>query len=106
MRLTFVLRASLVAATALPLAILAFGVRHSTADDQSPCCFANPRYSGVCQVVPGEGESCSSILAYLNNQNSVGKSYCGNTTIRGGWSQVDCEQTTIATGTTLECTGL
>ena len=56
-----------------------------------PCCFTNPRYTGVCQVTPGEGESCSSILGYLNNPNSVGKSYCGGTTVRGGWSQVTCE---------------
>lgn len=56
-----------------------------------PCCFTNPRYTGVCQVTPGEDESCSSILAYLNNPNSVGKSYCGGTTVRGGWSQVACE---------------
>lgn len=59
--------------------------------DGDPCCFANPRYTGVCKVVPGEDETCSDILAYLNNQNSVGKSYCGNTTIRGGWTQVDCD---------------
>jgi len=59
---------------------------------QEPCCFENPRYSGTCQVTPGEGESCSSILGYLNNPNSVGKSYCGNTKVRGGWSQVSCEK--------------
>jgi hypothetical protein len=44
-------------------------------------------------VTPGEGETCSSILAYLNNPNSVGKSYCGNTKVRGTWKQVDCEVT-------------
>jgi hypothetical protein len=55
------------------------------------CCFTNPRFSGVCQVTPGEGETCSDILAYLNNQASVGKTYCGNTKVRGGWSQVDCD---------------
>jgi len=59
---------------------------------QSPCCFENPRYSGTCQVTPGEGESCASILAYLNNPNSVGKNYCGNTKVRGGWTQVSCEE--------------
>ena len=58
---------------------------------KDPCCFTNPRYTGVCKVVPGEDETCSDILAYLNNQNSVGKSYCGNTTIRGGWTQVACD---------------
>lgn len=56
-----------------------------------PCCFENPRYSGTCQVTPGEDETCGDVLAYLNNPNSVGKDYCGNTTIRGGWTQVACE---------------
>jgi len=55
------------------------------------CCFTNPRFTGKCTVTPGEDESCSSILAYLNNQESVGKNYCGNTIIRGGWESVDCE---------------
>ena len=63
----------------------------STATQQSPCCFDNPRYSGTCEVTPGENESCSSILGYLNNPNSVGKMYCGNTKVRGGWTQVSCE---------------
>lgn len=63
----------------------------ATTAQQSPCCFENPRYSGTCQVTPGEGESCGSILGYLNNPNSMGKGYCGNTNIRGGWSQVECE---------------
>ncbi len=56
----------------------------------SPCCFSNPRFAGVCEVTPGEGETCASILAYLNNQSSTGKSYCGGTTVRGGWQQVEC----------------
>jgi len=56
------------------------------------CCFTNPRFTGVCKVTPGPDETCSDILAYLNNQASVGKTYCGNTKIRGGWVQVDCEQ--------------
>ena len=55
------------------------------------CCFENPRFSGTCEVTPGEDESCGSILGYLNNPNSMGKDYCGNTNIRGGWSQVSCE---------------
>jgi hypothetical protein len=63
----------------------------ATAVQQSKCCFENPRYSGTCEVTPGPEESCGSILGYLNNPNSVGKDYCGNTTIRGGWSQVTCE---------------
>ena len=56
------------------------------------CCFSNPRFTGTCRVVPGEDETCGSILGYLNNPNSVGKSYCGNTRIRGGWQQVSCDQ--------------
>ena len=58
---------------------------------QEPCCFKNPRYSGTCQVTPGPEESCGDIVAYLNNPNSVGKAYCGNTKVRGGWTQVKCE---------------
>jgi hypothetical protein len=61
------------------------------AQAKDPCCFTNPRYTGVCKVVPAEDETCGDILAYLNNQSSVGKSYCGNTTIRGGWTQVNCD---------------
>lgn len=60
------------------------------------CCFENPRFSGTCQVTPGQDESCGSILGYLNNPNSVGKAYCGNTKVRGGWSQVSCEGATAA----------
>ena len=56
------------------------------------CCFTNPRYTGVCQATPGPDETCADILAYLNNQSSVGKTYCGNTKVRGGWAQVDCDE--------------
>lgn len=56
-----------------------------------PCCYANPQYSGICAVQPGEGETCSTILAYLNNPNSQGKTYCESTSIRGGWRQVTCD---------------
>ncbi len=55
-----------------------------------PCCFANDRVQGTCTVIPGEGETCGSILSYLNNPMSTGKSYCGGTSLRGGWAQVDC----------------
>ena len=55
-----------------------------------PCCFNNVQYAGTCTVVPGAGESCQSVLDYLNNPMSTGKSYCGGTSIRGGWAQVDC----------------
>jgi hypothetical protein len=56
------------------------------------CCFNNPRYSGVCTVEPAEGETCQTILDYLNNPQSQGKTYCGNTNVRGGWKQVTCEK--------------
>ena len=42
------------------------------------------------QVTPQEGETCQSILDYLNTPNSAGKNYCGDTTIRGGWQQTSC----------------
>jgi hypothetical protein len=56
----------------------------------APCCFTNPAYTGICTVQPGDKETCKSILDYLNNPNSTGKSYCGGTTIRGGWKEVKC----------------
>lgn len=79
-------------------ALGAFAVEETpeTAMQQTKCCFENPRYSGTCEVTPGPEESCGSVLGYLNNPNSMGKDYCGNTTIRGGWSQVECEGTASA----------
>jgi hypothetical protein len=62
------------------------------ADPRPPCCFTNPQYSGVCKVEPGEGETCASILEYLNKPQSMGKSYCENTTVRGGWAQEKCKE--------------
>ena len=61
------------------------------ASSGEPCCFANDRYEGICTVIPGEGETCQDILGYLNNPMSTGKTYCGNTKVRGGWIQVDCQ---------------
>jgi hypothetical protein len=58
----------------------------------APCCFTNPRFSGVCSVEPAEGETCASVLAYLNDPQSQGKTYCSNTTIRGGWKTKRCER--------------
>jgi len=55
-----------------------------------PCCFNNDAYGGMCTVVPDQGETCQGILAYLNNPMSTGKSYCGGTTVRGGWARVNC----------------
>jgi len=90
--LSIIAIASLAVAAAVP-------VSAETASEQDPiggesCCFSNPRFSGVCMVTPGEDETCADILAYLNNQSSVGKTYCGNTKVRGGWSQVECESST------------
>lgn len=59
--------------------------------EESKCCFTNAAYSGVCEVTPGNDETCKSVLDYLNTPNSVGKSYCGGTSIRGGWEQVSCK---------------
>jgi hypothetical protein len=61
-----------------------------TDDTPARCCFTNPRYSGTCEVQPAKDESCAQILGYLNNPMSQGKSYCGSTTIRGGWQSVAC----------------
>ena len=57
----------------------------------SPCCFTNLRYAGVCQAEPLEDETCASILAYLNQPTSVGKSHCNSTAVRGGWKQTKCK---------------
>ncbi len=84
------------------LAAVAAAEDSSTGIQQSPCCFENPRYSGTCEVTPGEDESCGSILGYLNNPNSVGKTYCGNTKVRGGWTQVSCEGA-ASTATSTPC---
>jgi hypothetical protein len=78
--------------------VLASDTATEPASQQEPCCFENPRYSGTCQVTPGPEESCADILAYLNNPNSVGKSYCGNTKVRGGWTEVDCSEMTASVG--------
>jgi hypothetical protein len=79
-------------------ALLALSLRtdagSSAAEQRSrvrpPCCFAHPRYAGVCAVHPGRGETCTNILSYLNKPRSIGKTYCKNTTVRGGWTRVGC----------------
>jgi hypothetical protein len=63
----------------------------STTQEKPKCCFTNPQYSGVCQVEPAKGESCDSILAYLNQPGATGKTYCSNTDVRGGWQRVSCK---------------
>ena len=55
------------------------------------CCFVNHGFSGTCVVTPAEKETCETILGYLNDIRSTGKTYCRNTEVRGGWRQVRCE---------------
>lgn len=59
---------------------------------KEPCCFQNPAYPGTCEVQPAEDETCASILAYLNNPMAQGKTYCGGTDVRQGWTAVSCEE--------------
>jgi hypothetical protein len=78
------------------LTLLSAGLRAPRAASQSenakkPCCFKNPGYAGTCTVQPTEDETCASILAYLNNPVAEGKTYCGGTTIRRGWTEVSCD---------------
>jgi hypothetical protein len=64
------------------------------ADGQDPrphCCLTNPRYVGTCEVEPEKDETCASILEYLNNPQSQGKSYCNRTNIRADWKLIPCE---------------
>jgi hypothetical protein len=65
--------------------------------ERSPCCFVNSGFRGVCEVTPGQGETCESILRYLNNPRAVGKTYCTDTNIRGGWKQASCRKAAVAT---------
>jgi hypothetical protein len=58
--------------------------------NQPGCCYANPRFAGVCVVQPARSETCSSILNYLNSPGSSGKTYCDSTEVRGEWKQVRC----------------
>ena len=83
--------AALLGLTALVAVTVMVPSRAEGQQAAAKCCFNNPRFTGTCEVTPSEGESCASILAYLNNQAATGKSYCGNTTIRGGWVKVDCK---------------
>jgi len=76
-----------VGATAAPSA------RPAAADGDAPfCCVATPRFAGICKVTLAEDETCDDVLAYLNNAASVGKTYCGTTPIRGGWTEVECQE--------------
>lgn len=70
----------------------------AAASARPSCCYTNPQYAGVCVVQAGEGETCASIRAYLNNPRSLGKTYCESTTVRGGWKQVKCARTRTSPG--------
>lgn len=89
-----------VAVAVLAAALLVAAAPSRAADPPKPCCFANDQYAGTCKVVPGEGETCQSILAYLNNPMSTGKAYCGSNNIRGGWTVVSCDKGKSAEGGT------
>ncbi len=60
----------------------------ATADEN--CCLNNYRFAGGCMVVARGSETCSSVQSYLNSFDSVGKYYCDNTTVRGGWTVTTC----------------
>jgi uncharacterized protein (TIGR02246 family) len=70
------------------LTVICVAPAEVSADEK--CCLNNFRYAGGCMVIVRGQETCQDVLAYLNNFNSVGKYYCDNTTIRGGWSLSDC----------------
>lgn len=70
---------------------LACAAQAADKDPRPHCCFTNARYVGTCEVEPAKDLTCAAILDYLNNPQSQGKSYCGSTSIRGGWQQVPCE---------------
>jgi uncharacterized protein (TIGR02246 family) len=70
------------------IAVAAIFPRAAAADEN--CCLNNFRFAGGCMVVARGSETCSSVLAYLNNFDSVGKYYCDNTTVRGGWTVTEC----------------
>ncbi len=79
------------AVMALAMAVPPQAAQEQQTEEPKPCCFANPSYYGICKVTPAEDETCASILEYLNNPMSTGKTYCDFTDIRGGWELVDCE---------------
>jgi hypothetical protein len=77
----------------LPVAVAALvALAFTSSSAEKKCCFSHPSYSGTCEVVPAEGETCESVLQYLNTPLSQGKTYCGGTELRGGWKLVSCEE--------------
>jgi hypothetical protein len=82
-----------VAAWVLLVQVVASGLTSAPQGNQR-CCFKNSAYSGTCVVDPAPGETCASILEYLNSPNTVGKTYCNGTRIRGGWTVAACDSQT------------
>lgn len=80
---------AMLAITALPGAPAA-AVAPAAAGPDTRCCFTNQGHVGVCVVIPGERETCKSVLTYLNTPNTVARTYCNSSRIRGGWKQVPC----------------
>ena len=78
--------------TILVAALAVGGAIAASASSGTTCCVANPRFAGICAVELGEDETCADVLRYLNTANTVGKTYCGGTDIRGGWKQVSCQE--------------
>lgn len=75
--------------TVLVVSLALVAAQPAGAQDER-CCFNNFRFAGGCMVIPRGTETCAGILSALNSFNSVGNTYCDNTTVRGGWSLSDC----------------
>ena len=81
-------KTSFFVASLAAIVVVTLSPQGAAADEQ--CCLNNYRFAGGCMVVARGSETCASVLSYLNNFDSVGKNFCGNTTIRGGWSLGTC----------------
>ena len=74
----------------LVTAIVAILVAPAEVQADENCCLNNYRFAGGCMMIARGSETCGSILGYLNDFNAVGKLYCDNTNVRGGWTLSDC----------------
>lgn len=83
-------RTSILKTLLLVATIAAVLVTPTEVQADESCCFNNYRFAGGCMVVARGQETCHDVISYLNSFQSVGKYYCDNTTIRGGWSLSDC----------------
>jgi len=81
--------------SALLLAATVLITTPGQAQAQDKCCFNNYRFAGGCAVVPSGTETCNSILSYLNSFDAVGRYYCDNTMVRGGWTISVCSDASI-----------